>query len=479
MTLQELLEDIPVCDVFADREMEITDICYDLGTITPGCLFAQIEHYVPQEISLVKQRGAAVLLCKSPPEEAIPYILTKNVRRSYAQLCCRFFGNPADKMQLIGITGTNGKSTTVMLVKQILEHAFGENVGLIGTITNMIGSTELPSHCTTPDSYELQKLISQMAQAGCRYVVMEVSSHALSQYRTAGLSFAVAGFSNLTQDHLDYHKTMFDYAKAKAQLFTNCEYSVINADDEWCDFMKAATQKTVVTISSCGKKADLTAENIQLGLSGTTFLISCGGRQIPIFMPLLARYNVSNALLAIGICHVLGVPVMQSAEILKTVQPIKGRMEILHADANGLILIDYAHTPDAMKQLLCSVREVGAKRVIIVFGCGGNRDRSKRPLMGHIAVDLADFVVLTSDNPRLEEPEQIIDEIVAGIPEGYTNYVVQPDRTQAIRYALGHRQPGDVVILAGKGHEMTQTIGTKQLIYDERKIVDKLLNEVI
>jgi UDP-N-acetylmuramoyl-L-alanyl-D-glutamate--2,6-diaminopimelate ligase len=397
-------------------------------------------------------------------------VRTDNSRRALALASRNFFGDPASKMKLVGVTGTNGKTTSTMLLKHLLETK-GEKVGLIGTNQNMIGSEVLPTERTTPESFELQKLFYDMANAGCTYCVMEVSSHSLVLDRVAGINFEVGAFTNLTQDHLDFHKTMDEYARCKALLFNQSKTGVINLDDEWAKFMLSSAECPTMTYSERDKSADVCAEDIALTARNVSFTLS--GKRVELGIP--GRFSVYNALTVITTGLALGFSLDDCIAALKTANGVKGRVEVVPTDGDYTVLIDYAHTPDALENVIKSMKEVTHGRVVAVFGCGGDRDRTKRPIMGNIAVTNADFAVITSDNPRTEQPDAIIADITAGLPQGCDNYVVIADRTEAIHWAIDNHREGDVIILAGKGHETYQIIGKTKHHMDEREIVAEYL----
>ncbi len=376
---------------------------------------------------------------------------------------------------MIGVTGTNGKTTSTILMKHMLEQILGAKVGLIGTIRNMIGNTELPTERTTPESYELQKLLRDMADAGCTHVVMEVSSHSLSLNRVAGLRFAAGVFTNLTQDHLDFHGTMEKYADAKALFLKQCAACAVNLDDEWAPKMMRTADCPVLTFSVTKNEADLVAKDLKLSASGVKFCALTTGRLERVSLGIPGRFSVYNALGVIACGLLLGLGLAECAAALETARGVKGRMEVVPGGEDFTILIDYAHSPDALENLLQSLREVTAGRRVLLFGCGGDRDRGKRPVMGAVAEKYADFVVVTTDNPRTEAPGDIIADFLAGMQSKKSGYKVIEDRREAIAWAIKNHQPGDVLILAGKGHEDYQIIGREKIHMDEREIVAEVL----
>ena len=374
-------------------------------------------------------------------------------------------------MTLIAVTGTNGKTTTTCLIKEMLEQTLRVPVGLVGTNRNLVGQQELPAHRTTPESYELQQLLRTMADAGCAFVVMEVSSHALVQHRVAGLTFDVGVFTNLTQDHLDYHGTMEEYRRAKGLLFAQCRRSVVNLDDEAGRWYAGRISGPVFTYSENRAQADLTARNIRLFPGHVEFEAVTLGHIARVHLPIPGGFSIYNALAALSAGLCLELPLERLAPALRSVHGVKGRVEVVPVPRAYTVLIDYAHSPNALENILLTARDFTAGRLICLFGCGGDRDKTKRPIMGAIARELADLVVLTSDNPRTEEPEAIIRDIQAGMAEGEAPVHVEPDRRRAIAWVLDQGQPGDVIVLAGKGHETYQEINGVQFPMDEREIV--------
>jgi len=472
--LRELLRGISVLASTADPETEISYVSYDSRNTKPGDLFVAMRGYQTDGhayIGKAADNGAVCVLCERAPEEKIPYLLVEDSRRALAILGANFFGRPAEKMTLVAVTGTNGKTTTTYLIKAILEQETGAKVGLIGTNQNMIGEQILPTERTTPESFEVQKLLARMYEGGCTHVVMEASSHALYLDRLYGLHFEVGIFTNLTQDHLDFHKTMEAYCDAKSILFQNCRTGVYNADDPWSPrLMKEAA--CVRFSYAVRAEADLKAENIELSADHISFDAVTKTARTKIYVGIPGGFMVYNTLDALGAALALGVPLERSAEALARVPHVKGRVEVVPTPGkNYTVLIDYAHSPDGLQNVLTSVKGFAKGRTVAVFGCGGDRDKTKRPKMGKIAADLADFVVVTSDNPRTEQPREIIREILAGMEGTKTPYQVIEDRTEAIRWALDHAEPGDVITLCGKGHETYQVVGTEKRHMDEREIV--------
>ena len=477
MLLKDVLKDIPLLGMTADPETEIGGVSYDSRSTRPGDLFTAITGTVSDGhrfIPAAAEKGASVVLCERPPEIAIPYVLVADSRFALAIASRNFFGDPAGNMTMIGVTGTNGKTTTTYLIKHILESR-GAKVGLIGTNCNMIGAEELPTERTTPESYELHKLFREMLDAGCSHVVMEVSSHSLVLHRVAGIRFAVGIFTNLTQDHLDFHKDMDDYAAAKALLFKVSSLAVLNSDDPYAAFMAERAECPVFRFAVDDAAADLRAKSLQLEPDGVEFDAVAAGERAHVRLGIPGRFTVYNSLGVLAACTALGVPLSEGAAALATAKGVKGRVETVPTDGDYTILIDYSHTPDALENVLKTVRETAKGRVVAVFGCGGDRDRKKRPIMGRIGTELADFSIITSDNPRTEDPDAIIREILTGVSAPAEKYIAITDRVKAIEYAIEHHRPGDVIVLAGKGHETYQEINHVKHHMDEREIVAEIL----
>ena len=479
MKLKELLAGLSVLETTADPEMDIAHVCYDSRKAQPGCLFVAMRGYAADGhdfIGKAVENGAAAVLCERTPAENVPYVRVEDARRALAVLGANFYGHPADAMTMVAVTGTNGKTTTTYLLKAILEQAAGAKVGLIGTNQNMIGREVLPTERTTPESFELQELLAKMRAGGCTHVVMEVSSHALYLDRVYGIHYAVGIFTNLTQDHLDFHKTMEAYCDAKAILFSNCAVGVANADDPWTPrLLRHATCR--VTTYSEKVASDLRAENISLGADHVAFDAVTNEGRVAVRVNIPGGFMVYNTLDVLGAAQALGVPLQKSAEVLAGVPHVKGRVEVVPTPGKDYtVLIDYAHSPDGMENVLSSVRGFAKGRTVALFGCGGDRDKTKRPKMGAVAARLSDFAVVTTDNPRTEVPEDIIADILPGFAGSDTPYVVVVDRVEAIHWAMDHAQAGDVIVLCGKGHETYQEVNHVKHHMDEREIVADYLN---
>jgi len=474
MRLKELLKGIDVIETNADRSMDIREVVYDSRKVTPGSLFVAITGFASDGnrfIPMALEKGAVAVVTAHKPEADIPYVLVASDRMALAQLGANRYGHPAESMTTIGVTGTNGKTSVTLLLKHVLESVAGAKVGLIGTMENYIGQEVVPTERTTPESYELQGLFARMRDAGCSHVVMEVSSHAISLDRVGGVHYDVAAFTNLTEDHLDFHKTMEAYCDAKAELFSRCGKAVLNCDDPWYERISAKAACPVLR-TSAHQTAGLHAENVEMLSDGVNFTAVQGGTAVPVRLPIPGKFTVYNALTVLGIALQLGIPLEKAAQALATARGVKGRVEVVPTPGKDYtVLIDYAHTPDGLENVLSSVKDFCKGRLIAVFGCGGDRDRTKRPIMGKIGVDQADLAIITSDNPRTEEPGAIIADIVAGLPQGVKNYEVIENRVEAIHHAMDIAQKDDIIVLAGKGHETYQEIHGVKHHLDEREVV--------
>ena len=475
MHLKTLLAGLSLRSATADMETEITRISYDSRTTAPGDVFVAMTGFATDGHAYIGKAvaaGAAAVVCERPPEDSsVPYVLVENSRRALAVMAANYYGHPADSMTMVAVTGTNGKTTTTYLLKAILEQELGAKVGLIGTNQDLIGDEVVPTERTTPESLELQELFARMRSAGCTHVVMEVSSHALVLDRVYGVRYAVGIFTNLTQDHLDFHKTMEAYCDAKAVLFRNCDVGVVNADDPWTKRLLREATCRVFTYAEQAE-ADLRAEHISLGADHIAFDAVEKSGSVPVRVGIPGGFMVYNTLDVLGAAQALGVSLEESARVLAAVPHVKGRVEGVPTPGKDYtILIDYAHSPDGLENVLTSVKGFARGRTIALFGCGGDRDKTKRPKMGKIAADIADFVVVTSDNPRTEKPGDIIADILPGLEGSNTPYVVIEDRVEAIHWAMDHAQSGDVIALCGKGHETYQEVNHVKHHMDEREIV--------
>lgn len=479
MKLAELLSGIEIKEGCYDPTLEVTGVSYDSRQTKPGEAFVAVPGFASDGYRFIPkalEKGAGVIICEREPEQKTQYVQVPDCRRALAQLGANWYGHPADKMTMIGVTGTNGKTTITYLLKTVLEKTLGAKVGLIGTIQNMVGDTVIHTERTTPESFELQKLFSEMVEAGCTHCVMEVSSHALVLHRADEISFETGIFTNLTEDHLDFHKTMEAYCEAKAMLFTRCRHGVVNTDDAYAPKIMEHATCSLLRYAENDKTADLRAENIALCADHVSFTAKTKDESADIRLAIPGGFTVYNALAVVGAGLTLGIPLSKIADALETAEGVKGRVEVVPTPGKPYtVLIDYSHTPDSLENVLKTVRGFCKGRVIAVFGCGGDRDPFKRPIMGRIGAELADLSVVTSDNPRTEDPMAIIDAIVAGMKEGPHPYVVIENRVEAIKWAMTHAEQDDVIVLCGKGHETYQEVGHEKRHLDEREVVAAVL----
>lgn len=480
MKLRELIKNLSIIEMNADAELEISGVSYDSRKTEKGDMFVAIRgfeadghKFIPKAV----ENGAAVILCEEKPSCDIPYVLVSDSRYGLAIVSRDFFGDPASEMTMIGITGTSGKTSSSYLIKHMLESKLDAKVGLIGTNGNMIGDEFLHTEHTTPESYELHKLFRHMADSGCTHVVMEVSSHSLTLERVAGIHFDVALYTNLSQDHLDFHGTMEEYAAAKRKLFSMCSLGCFNLDDAWADFMRDGVSCRTMTFSTEKNEADLVAKDIRLTADGVRFASVSGDEISMTKLGIPGMFSVYNALGTMSVGLALGLSLADCSDAMSSAKGVKGRLEIVPTGRDFSVVIDYSHKPDALEKVLKTLKPVTRGRLIALFGCGGDRDKLKRPIMGRIAADNADLVVVTSDNPRTEDPDEIIREIVAGMKDKRTPTKVICDRREAIAWAIDNAAPGDVLLLAGKGHEDYQVVGHEKHHMDEREIVSDCLKK--
>lgn len=470
LKLKDLLENNAVTTI---GETEISSITDDTRKVTEGSLFVCIKggrfdgHDAAAEML---EKGAAAVICERDLGLGDKQIITENSRFLYGKVCAAWFGHPERKMKLLGVTGTNGKTTTTNVIKHILMTT-GHKTGLIGTIQNEIGDEILHTENTTPMTYDFMALLAKMAEAGCEYVVMEVSSFGLVQNRIGSSWFRTAVFTNLTQDHLDYHKDMEDYFQAKKMLFDVCDAAIINIDDEYGKRLYNEVECEKYSFSvKCS--ADIYADGIRMKSSGSSFWFCRGGKSNLVKTRIPGLFNVSNLTAAIAVCLRENIPTDDILKAIAEYNGVKGRCEVIPTGRDFTVICDYAHTPDAIENVLRSVKEYTDGRLICLFGCGGNRDAAKRPKMAKAAAAYADKLIVTSDNPRNEDPEAIISEILTGLEGTSTPYDVVVDRREAIYHALKIAQKGDIIVLAGKGHEDYQILGGMEHIhFDEREIV--------
>lgn len=486
MVLAALLEKLEYELVSGSEDMQIENVVYDSRKVTEGSLFICIEGGTADGhtfISDVVKKGAKALIVTKdvsgllPADADVTVIRVKDSRYALAFVSAAYFGHPAEKLKVIGITGTKGKTTTTYLVKSILEHA-GHKVGLVGTIEAVIGQEHIPANNTTPESYVLQEYFAKMVEAGCDTVVMEVSSQGLMLHRTQGFVFDYGIFTNIEPDHIGplEHKDFADYMHCKGLLFKQCRVGIVNCDDaHYQDVIRDHTCK--IETFGFAENADYRAQDLKL-ISGAGFLgidfKARGKVNLDIELHAPGRFSVYNALCAIAICNHFGVTADEVKEALLQAH-VKGRIELVKVSDDFTLMIDYAHNAMALESLLTTLREYKPKRLVCLFGCGGNRSKLRRYEMGEVSGKLADLTVITSDNPRNEEPQAIIDDIKVGISKTDGKYVEIIDRKEAIAYVIRHGQPGDVIVLAGKGHEDYQEIKGKKYPMDERDIIADVL----
>lgn len=481
MKLQKLLEGVAVLESNAPLDMEIIGVSYSSRSTKPGELFVAVpgyetdgHKYIPDAIA----HGAGIVLCEREMPQEVPWVRVASSREALAQLGANWYGHPAEAVTMIGVTGTNGKTSSTYLLKSVLETALGAKVGLIGTICNMIGQEAWEAERTTPESFELQGLLAKMRDAGCTHVVMEVSSHALVLHRVGQIRYDVGAFTNLTKDHLDFHKTMEAYGDAKAMLFRACDKGVFNLDDPSAPKMIDGATCSIYTVG-VAPAAELHAENIELGSDHIAMDVCEAGTSVHLHLGIPGRFTVSNSLTVLGIARQLGISLPDAVSALSKATGVKGRIEVVPTPGTDYtVLIDYAHTPDGLENVLRSVRDFCKGRLIAVFGCGGDRDRTKRPEMGKIGVSYADLAIITSDNPRTEDPMAIIADILAGVEGTETPYLVEENRRKAIRLAMQQARKDDIIVLAGKGHENYQLLGKEKTHLDEREEVASALCEM-
>jgi UDP-N-acetylmuramoyl-L-alanyl-D-glutamate--2,6-diaminopimelate ligase len=489
MELGELLSAARVgAEVRGDADVEISDLAYDSRHAGPGTLYFCVTglsrdgHEFAGE---AVEAGAAALVVERPLDLGVPEIEVANARAAMAPLAAAFWGDPTEDLTVIGVTGTNGKTTTAFLVRHLLEDA-GRRCGLLGTVQRVVGGEVEEVERTTPEAIDLQATFSRMAEAGDEACALEVSSHALVLHRADAIQFDVKVFTNLTLDHLDFHEGMEDYFAAKRLLFTaeggvptlelEGGVSVVNVDDPYgrrlAEELEEGPSGDQVTFSPTGGEADFSARGVAFDAAGSTFECHSSTGVIEVRTPLPGDFNVANALAALAVAHALGLDLRRAAASLASVAQVPGRFESIDEGQPFAVLVDYAHTPDSLENVLDAARRITEGRVISVFGCGGERDREKRPLMGRAASERSDLAIVTSDNPRGEDPLAIIDEVVAGMTG---DPVIEPDRRRAIARAVEEAAPGDVVVIAGKGHERGQEVAGRLLPFDDHEVASEAL----
>jgi UDP-N-acetylmuramoyl-L-alanyl-D-glutamate--2,6-diaminopimelate ligase len=479
MPLRQLVQQLPSAIVEGSLDREVMGLTYDSRRVTPGMVFVAIPGQTTdghEYIGSAIDRGASAVICERtrmvPPRAT--RIQVPDVREAMAFAARAYYQHPSTKLKVIGVTGTNGKTTVAFMIKTILEAA-GLTSGLLGTVRYEIGDRVIPAARTTPESIEVQQMMAQMLKAGCEACVMEVSSHALEQKRVLGVEFDVAIFTNLTRDHLDYHGTMENYFAAKKKLFAALEQgtkkaaAVINIDDTFGARLAGTTKVEVELNFGLRQSARLRATKIELTADGSRFVVETPERKFALRLPLIGRHNIYNALAAVGACLALKVDVVKIQAALNKMAAVPGRLERVEAGQPFGVFVDYAHTDDALRNVLTTLRELTEGRVLLAFGCNGMRDAGKRARMGKVAAELADFTLITSDNPRKEDPAQIAAQIEEGYRAARTEaFAIELDRRRAIQQIIGKAEPGDLVLIAGKGHETYQEFEDTVVPFDDR-----------
>ncbi len=481
MRLAELQARLGKGELIGDPGLEITEVSHDSRRLGPGSLFVAIRGLAADGnrfVDAARKKGAVAVCSEEPPHGEGAWFRVPDAREALAVLSAAILGEPARSLELVGITGTNGKTTSAYLVDSIVR-ASGGLCGLLGTVEYRVGDRVLEASRTTPESSDLQRLFRQMVDAGCRRAVLEVSSHSLVLKRVHGLEFQVAVFTNLTRDHLDFHGDIDSYFLAKRILFESLlkptGRAIVNLDDDRAPALVEASRGSVWTYSVEKPHADIFAEDVHTSLDGARFRARTPLGTLEIETPLVGLFNVRNTLAALGAALALGLPLETARRGIAALSGVPGRAERVLAGQDFTVLVDYAHTDDGLKNLLETVRDLQPARLITVFGCGGDRDRTKRPLMGAVASRLSDVLVLTSDNPRSEPPEAILAEIQRGITSRGRDLLVIPDRREAIARALEMGRPGDVVVIAGKGHETVQILRDRSVPFDDRQVAREIL----
>jgi UDP-N-acetylmuramoyl-L-alanyl-D-glutamate--2,6-diaminopimelate ligase len=484
MRLGELAQLLENAELLGDPELAVSEVTHDSRRATAGSLFVAIQGFATDGnrfIGAARKKGAVAIASAAEPEPGVPWLRVRDAREALAVLSAAVLGRPAESLKLVGVTGTNGKTTTSYLIEGVL-HEAGWKVGLLGTVEYRTGDRLAEAVRTTPEASDLQALFREMLDAGCSHTVMEVASHSLALKRVHGCAFEVAVFTNLTRDHLDFHGDMDHYFAAKRILFADLlrpeGWAIVNADDDRAPELIRSSRGKVLTYSMKAP-ADIRVESLDASLGGARFRVSTPWGPLEAETPLLGRFNVQNALAALGAAYALGVSPETALSGIRSVSGVPGRAERVVAGQDFTVIVDYAHTDDALRSLLETVRDLGPRRVITVFGCGGDRDRTKRPLMGAVASRLSDVVVVTSDNPRSEPPEAIIEEILRGMNGGRkAERFAIPDRREAIAHAMALAGADDVVVLAGKGHEKTQVLRDRTVPFDDRQVVRDILEQM-
>lgn len=492
-TLKDIISTLDAQELQGDQNVSIQDITADSRAVKPNSLFIALDgatvdghNYIDKAVAA----GTVAVIVSKPvtvPDDVC--VITVSDTRQAMMVCVPyFFDYPANRMRMVGVTGTNGKTTTTHMIRHILK-AQGHKVGVIGTVHIMIGDTSYPIHNTTPDVVDLQHILYQMVQENVEYCVMEVSSHALALGRVSGVEFDTAVFTNLTQDHLDFHKTFENYLAAKCKLFEQVSASdqvkdnkgaVINIDDSYGHRVMEKTTAPTITYSTLGK-GTLNASDVHMSTKNSQYTVNYKGESYPVSMNTTGLFNVYNTLAAIGACLQEGISMEAIDTALKTFSSVPGRFELIEEGQDFAVVVDYAHTPDGLQNILETAKAIKENRIIIVFGCGGDRDATKRPIMGRIAAEYGDKIYVTSDNPRTEDPVQIVKDVEVGVKEALrdgTSYEVIVDRREAINHAIHDAKAGDIVIIAGKGHENYQILKNETIHFDDREEARKALKEI-
>lgn len=492
-TLKDIISTLDVQQVEGNQNVSIQDITADSRAVKPNSLFIALDgatvdghNYIDKAVAA----GAVAVIVSKPvtvPDD-VCVITVADTRQAMMTCVPYFFDYPANRMRMVGVTGTNGKTTTTHMIRHILK-AQGHKVGVIGTVHIMIGDTSYPIHNTTPDVVDLQHILHQMVQENVEYCVMEVSSHALALGRVSGVEFDTAVFTNLTQDHLDFHKTFENYLAAKCKLFEQVSApnqvkdnkgAVINIDDSYGHRVMEKTTAPTITYSTLGK-GTLNASDVHMSTKNSQYTVNYKGESYPVSMNTTGLFNVYNTLAAIGACLQEGISMEAIDTALKTFSSVPGRFELIEEGQDFAVVVDYAHTPDGLQNILETAKAIKENRIIIVFGCGGDRDATKRPIMGRIAAEYGDKIYVTSDNPRTEDPVQIVKDVEVGVKEALrngTSYEVIVDRREAINHAIHDAKAGDIVIIAGKGHENYQILKNETIHFDDREEARKALKEI-
>ncbi|OON91493.1 MAG: UDP-N-acetylmuramoylalanyl-D-glutamate--2,6-diaminopimelate ligase [Epulopiscium sp. Nele67-Bin002] len=478
MKLKELLTGVDYELIDGTLEQSVDEIIYDSRIKTNEGLFLAIKGYtidghnfIPSAIA----NGAKTVVVQDETKKAegLTIIKVKSTRKVMAQLANNFYNNPSAKLNLVGVTGTNGKTSTTYILAQILE-AYNHKVGVIGTIENRIGKTILQTERTTPEAVDLQALFNRMLEEGVDTTMMEVSSHALDLNRVDTCDFNIGIFTNLTQDHLDFHGTMQEYAKAKAKLFAMCDISIINVDSDFNETMLAASKNPAITYG-IDNEADFRAYDIEIHATRTRYKFKCSEGEYEVLVPIPGKFTVYNTSCSIIAAYKLGVPLEDSIKEVSVVKGVPGRVQSFNSVKGYSVIVDYAHTPDGLENVLSAIKQFAKGDIVTVFGCGGDRDATKRPLMGEVVSKYSTRVIITSDNPRSEEPASILDQIEVGSKQHDTPYTKEVDRRKAIEAALANAKENDVILIAGKGHETYQHLKDGIIHFDDSEIVQEYL----